>query len=260
MLTTLTNFFGFNQKFLIYNMVSRSLKLRYRRSLLGYLWTVLIPVMTAAIYYFLFVVIFKVPTPNFAAFITTSILIWTFFSGTLSEGMESVMANLTLLLQVNVPLNVFPLTTAVTNLMTLVFSAPVIILTCLVTGVEIGWSIIAMLYYFPLLFIQAYCLSYVLSIFVIYLRDLRQAMAFVLQLWMYATPVLYQINQLPPKYEWLLYLNPVGKIFAGIHNSLLRRHWPTLAEVAAPLVWTLVILMSTLWLHNRVSRKAIERI
>lgn len=241
-------------------MVSRSLKLRYRRSVLGYLWTVLIPLLTAAIYYFLFVIVMRVPSPDFAAFVVTSVMIWTFFSGTLSDGMESLMANMPILLQVNVPLNVFPLTTAITNLATLFFSAPVIVVVCWLTGVHIGWSALMLLFYFPLLFVQAYCLSYALSVFVIYLRDLRQAMTFVLQLWMYATPVLYQINQLPPKYQVLLYANPIGKIFAGIHNSLLRNRWPTLAEMGTPLLWTLVILLATLWLHSGVSKKALERI
>ena len=254
------SFFGLRQKFLIYHMVSRSLKLRYRRSFLGYLWTILIPLMTAAIYYFLFVIVLKVPTPDFLAFVVTSIMIWTFFSGTLSEGMDSLMGNLSLLLQVNIPLNIFPLVTAVTNIVTLAFSVPVIALICYITGVKVGWPAVALIYYFPLLFVQAYCMSYMLSIFVIYLRDLRQAMGFVLQLWMYGTPILYQINQLPARYEWILYVNPIGKIFAGIHNSLLRHLWPTSAELAVPLLWTLIILAFTLFLHKRVSKKAIERI
>jgi ABC-2 type transport system permease protein len=241
-------------------MVGRTLKLRYRRSALGYLWTLLIPLSTATIYYFLFKVVFKVQIPDFAAFVVTGILVWSFFSGTLVEGMESLLGNVSLLLQVNVPLNLFPLTTAIGNLTTLVFALPVILGLCLVNGVVIGWPALLFFYYLALLWVQAYCLSYMLSITVIYLRDLRQAMGLVMQVWMYGTPILYQSNYLPPKYFWVLYANPVGKIFTGIHSSLLRNQWPTLAEIATPTVWTAVIFMVTLYLHTKVSKQAVERI
>ena len=256
----LTEFLCLNQKFLIYNMVARTLKLRYRRSLLGYLWTLLIPLATATIYYFLFKVVMKAAVPDFAAFVCSGIMIWTFFSGTLTEGMESLLGNISLLLQVNVPLNLFPMTTAISNLTTLLFSLPVIVLICLVTGVHISWPALAVFFYIALLFVQAYCFSYFLSIAVIYLRDLRQAMGLFMQIWMYGTPVLYQANALSAKYTWMLYANPVGKLFAGVHNALLRGLWPTFAELMTPVLWTAFIFVITFILHSRVSKKALERI
>lgn len=241
-------------------MVERNLKLRYRRSSLGYLWTLLVPLSTACIYYFLFKMVFKVQIPDFAAFVVTGILLWNFFSGTLSEGMESLISNFPLLLQVNVPLNVFPLITAITNMVSLTFALPVIVGICLINGVVLGPSALMFFFYVFLLFLQAYCFSYVLSILVIYVRDLRQAIAPAMQIWMYGTPVLYQFSYLPEGFRWLLYANPVGKIFTGIHNSVLRRQWPTLAEIGTPLIWTATLIVITLVLHTKVSKQAIERI
>jgi ABC-2 type transport system permease protein len=241
-------------------MVGRTLKLRYRRSVLGYLWTLLVPLSTAAIYYFLFKVIFKVEVPDFAAFVTVGVFLWSFFSGTLSEAMQSLIANFSLLLQVNVPLNVFPFTTALSSLSTLLFSLPAIFGICLVTGVNLGWSALMLFPYLALLFVQAYCFGYMLSIAIIYLRDLQQAMGLILQVWMYATPILYQSNFIPERHFWILYANPVGKIFPGVHNALLRGLWPTAAEMLVPVLWTAVIFGVTLLLHTRVSKYAIERI
>ena len=254
------SFLCLDQKFLIYNMVGRTLKLRYRRSVLGYFWTLLVPLTNAAIYYFLFNVIFKVQIPDFAAFVVTGILVWSFFSGTLGEAMESILGNFSLLLQVNVPMNVFPLTTALSSLTTLMFALPVIFGVCLVTGVNLSWSAFMLLPYLAMLFVQAYCIGYMLSIAVIYVRDLKQAMGLVMQVWMYGTPILYQSNLIPEKYLWVLFANPVGKIFTGIHNSLLRGAWPTAAEMAVPLAWTSLIFVVTLFLHTKVSKQAIERI
>lgn len=260
MTSILKSFLCLDQKFLIWNMVTRTLKLRYRRSFLGFLWTLLVPLSTAGIYYFLFKVIFRVEVEDFAAFITVGILVWTFYSGTISESMESLLGNLSLLLQVNVPLNVFPLTTAISSLITLFFALPVIFGVCLISGISIGWSSIMILPYIALLFIQAYCFGYVLSVAVIYLRDLKQAVGLFMQLWMYGTPILYKIDLVPKNYTWVLYANPIGKIFPGIHNALLRNLWPTSAEILVPVAWTIGILLGTLFIHTKVSRLAIERI
>ena len=260
MLPSIRSFFGLEQKFLVWNLVGRNLKLRYRRSALGYAWTLLIPLSTATIYYFLFQIVLKVQIPDFAAYVVTGILIWSFFAGTLSEGMESLMANVGLLLQVNVPMNVFPLTTSISNLTTLFFATPVILLVCLLNGIPIGFWAFLTLFYIALLFIQAYCVSYLLAISVIYVRDLRQVMGMIMQVWMYGTPVLYQSNSLPEKYHWVLYANPVGKIFAGVHNVLMRNLPPTQAEVFVPLIWTSTIFMITMYVHRRASKKALERV
>lgn len=241
-------------------MVSRTLKLRYRRSTLGFLWTLLVPLSTASIYYFLFKVIFKVSVPDFAAYVTTGVLIWSFFAGTLSEAMGSIISNFSLLLQVKVPLNVFPITTALSSLTTLILALPVIFGVCLVSGVNLGWPALMLFPYLAMLFLKAYCLGYMLSIAIIYVRDLKQAMGPVMQIWMYATPILYQANRIPEKHKWLLFVNPVGKTFAGIHNSLLRAKWPTFAEFAVPLLWTMLFFGLALFLHTKVSRRAIERI
>lgn len=256
----LRSFLCLDHKFLVWNMVGRNLKLRYRRSALGYLWTLLVPLSTAFIYYVLFTIIFKIPTPNFAAYVTTSILVWSFFSSTLNEGMGSLLGNLPLLLQVNVPLNVFPITTAVSSLTTLVLALPVIFGVCIADGIQIGWSAIMLFPYLALLFIQAYCFGYMLSVAVVYVRDLKQAMGPFMQIWMYGTPILYQIDRIPERYSWVLYSNPVGKIFAGIHNSVLRANWPTYAEMGAPILWTVVIFTAAVVLHTKVSKKAVERI
>lgn len=241
-------------------MVDRNFKLRYRRSALGYLWTLLVPLSTAAIYYFLFKIILKVQMPHFAAFISTGVLVWTFFAGTLTDGMDSILSNFSLLLQVNIPLNLFPMTISITNVLTLLFAAPVIMGICLLNGVHLGLPALCFFFYVALLFVQAFCLSYVLAICVIYVRDLKQAISPALQIWMYGTPILYEFMQLPEKYRWILWANPVGKIFSGIHNCLLRNLWPTWAEIGTPVIWTSIIFSITLVIHAKASKQAIERI
>ncbi len=240
--------------------MNRNLKLRFRRSFLGYLWTLLVPLSTAAIYYFLFKVIFRVHLPDFAAFITTGILVWTFYSGTIKEGMGSVISGFSILLQVNVPLNIFPLTTALTNLLTFIFSTPVIAAICIVSGITLKLSAIMLFPYIFLLLIQSYCISYILSVAVIYVRDLQQVLGPVLQIWMYGTPILYQMNQIPERHKWLLFANPIGKIFSGIHNSVLRHSWPTMVEIVAPVAWTVVIVLISFYFHTKISKVAVERI
>src|SRR3954453_19323172 len=84
------DFFCLGKKFLVYNMVSRNLKIKYRRSVLGVFWTLLSPIAMTVVYYFVFKVILQVRMPHYLVFILSGVLPWTFFSQSLSEGMESI--------------------------------------------------------------------------------------------------------------------------------------------------------------------------
>src|SRR5689334_7103760 len=85
--------FCLGKKFLVFNLVSRNLKLKYRRSVLGVFWTLLSPIAMGMVYYFIFKVILKVQMPYYLAFILSGVLPWTFFNQTILEGLESVVGS-----------------------------------------------------------------------------------------------------------------------------------------------------------------------
>jgi ABC-type polysaccharide/polyol phosphate export permease len=246
------------KKFLIFNMVNRNLKIKYRRSVFGFLWTLLVPMGTAFVFYIVFKKILNVQIPNYLGFILSGILPWTFFSQTILEGMESLVGSAGILTKVPVPLQVFPMVGAVTNFVTYALSWPVLIGVLILNLTPISGSIFLLLYYSGLLFFIAYGISMLLGIFYVYFRDLKHAFVIIMQLWFYATPVIYREDMVPEKYRILLALNPVGYIFTGIHKSVVNASFPSIEELVIPAVWSLALMALAVLALKKLSPRAVE--
>lgn len=213
--------FCLQKKFLVYNLVNRNLKVKYRRSFLGFFWTVISPLTISIIYYFVFKVVIKIDRPHYLPFILCGVLPWSFFAQSLSEATESIVANQGLISKIPVPIQVFPYVVSITNFSTLLFSIPIIIALAWTSGVSPSLHTVLILPFFLSLMIISYALGTVLAMIYVYLRDLRHAIGLVLQIWFYATPIIYDKAMIPDDYKFVLLINPVGAIFVGIQESVL---------------------------------------
>jgi ABC-type polysaccharide/polyol phosphate export permease len=252
--------FCVGKKFLVFNIVTRNLKIKYRRSALGFFWTLLNPLAMAAVYYFVFRIILKVEIPNYLIFVLSGVLPWSFFAQTLMEGMESLVANWGLITKIPIPIQVFPFVGALTNLVTLFLSLPILILIAVVSGAPLGPSLLLLPIYFSLLFLLAYGVSWIAAMSYVYFRDLRHILSVGVQLWFYGTPVLYSETMIPEAYRWILFLNPVAFIITVIHRILVEGGWPTPVEFAVSFGWSALALFLALLIQYRVKTEILERI
>ncbi|RYZ82643.1 MAG: ABC transporter permease [Proteobacteria bacterium] len=230
------------KKFLIYNMVGRNLKVKYRRSVLGVFWTLLSPLSLVGIYYFAFKVVMKVETPHYLAYLVSGILPWAFFSQTVVEGMESISQNSALISKIPVPLQAFPLIAVVTNLVTLLLAVPIMLGVSLLSGAPVGPSLILLPVILMTIALTCYGVAMILGLLYVFLQDLKHITSLVMQLWFYATPVLYHVEMVPEKYRWAIYLNPVGTAFVSIHQILSEGIWPSPVDFGVSLAWSLFII------------------
>lgn len=252
--------FCLHKKFLVQNMVSRNLKIKYRRSFFGFFWTILNPLLMAALYYFVFKVILKVQQENYVPFILAGIFPWVFFSQTISEATDSIVAHYNLISKIPVPAQTFPFVVCGTNFITFLFSVPILFLAALIGGG--GWSF-NFLWVLPLmavLFVITYFLGLLLSLALIYFRDLKHAINLVLQLWMYATPIFYSEQMIPEKYRFLLALNPVGKIFSGFHQALAEQTRPDSSVFIVGAAWVIVLGLLARYIYGALHKTIVERI
>jgi lipopolysaccharide transport system permease protein len=252
--------FCVGRKFLVLNLVSRNLKIKYRRSVLGVLWTLVSPIAQAAIFYFVFKVVMKIQVPHYLAFILSGVLPWTFFNQSVAEGLESIAGNVGLISKVPVPIQAFPFIGTLTNLVTLLLAIPILIGASFVSGVEISASLLMIGYYFVALFLMAYSLSLMASIVFVYFRDLKHLMTIILQLWFYGTPVIYDSQMIPAKYHWILYVNPLGTTFSALHRILSRGDWNTWTEFWVTASWTIVFVLSALGVYQLSARDVAENL
>ncbi len=250
--------FCLNKKFLVFNLVNRNLKIKYRRSFFGYFWTILAPVMISMIYYFVFKVVMKVDRPHYLPFILAGVLPWSFFSQSISEATESIVVNQGLISKIPIPIHVFPYVVSITNFSTLFFSLPVIFILALVSGVQASLTMLWVFYFFGCLLLLSYAIGAILAVFYVYLRDLKHAIGLVLQIWLYATPIIYDSSMIPAKYHWILYLNPVGSIFEGIHLSMLGSEGSLIPHVLGSFSWVMVGLLALRLTYTRLRGGLVE--
>jgi ABC-type polysaccharide/polyol phosphate export permease len=252
--------FCLNKKFLVLNMVERNLKIKYRRTFLGFFWTILTPVMMSTIYYFVFKVILNVQKEHYLAFMICGVMPWSFFVQSVGESTEAIVGNAGLLTKIPIPIHVFPYVTSITNFSTLALSIPVIFASALISNTPITLYSLWIFYFFTILMLITYALGATLSILFVYLRDLRHAIGLILQLWFYATPVLYDSSMIPLKYRWILYANPVGCIFEGIHASFISGRAPDASILLGSAAWVVFFFIALRFVHSFLRPGLVERI
>lgn len=253
-----SDFFCVNNKFLVYNLVSRNLKLKYRMSYLGVLWTLIVPAATALVYYVVFQHVIKIQIENYLFFLLLGTLTWNFFASCVSQGMESVVSNQGLLNKTQIPLQVFPLSETLTLLINYIFSTPIILLVALLMDANLTSS----LFQFPILLfflaLQAYSFATLLSLLYVYFRDFKHLISIVLQIWFYLTPVIYKADMIPEKYRPLLWANPVGHIIKGIQDVVIFGQTQSIPELAGSAAWTLLVFLVAATVYKHLHKTVVE--
>lgn len=253
-------FFLFHRKFLLLALLKRNLNAKYRGSILGFFWTLLVPMAQVVIFYYLFKVILKIETPNYLAFMVVGLIPWYFFSSTMTESMEALVSSRSLITHVAVPLQAFPAASVFGNIVGFVAALPILLGALFLDGVSLTWNA---LWIFPLcliLFFYVYGLAFILSTLFVVLRDLKHMFSLFLQLWLYATPILYPVSMVPERFEWILKLNPLSGYFISMRNVLVEGQVPELFWVMHFSVWTLATLVFAIAICNFYSYRLVERL
>ena len=252
-----------DKKFLIFNLVVRNLKVRYRKSYLGMLWTTLIPAANAIVYFIVFKYVMNVGFDNYLLFIISGFLPWTMFNGAVMGGMESLVLNHALLSKVKLPLQSLIYAENATHVLNFLFSMPVLLIIFLLSTAGLSLNLLA----YPVIIFHliaiAVSLGVILGIGLVYLRDLRHMMVIIFQILFYLTPIIYRFDMVPEKFRFLLYLNPVGGIFIlnqaiwiGVHQG------PDViyTAYASTFTWTIALVLIALSMLKNFQFKIVERL
>jgi ABC-type polysaccharide/polyol phosphate export permease len=252
--------FCLGKKFLVFNLVGRNLKVKYRRSVLGVLWTLVSPLSMVCVFYFVFKLILKVQMPHYLAFLVGGMIPWSFYQQSVMEGLDSVLGNSSLISKIPIPVQVFPFVGTLTNFITLVIALPIMIGVSIFSGVELGGSVILLPYLFLCLFLICYGVALILGVLHVYFRDLKHLTSILMQLWFYGTPVIYDVAMIPPKYHWVIYANPVGGCFVGFHQILGAGIWPDSSLVLSAGLWAVATSSVALALFKASYRDVAENL
>ena len=236
---------------LIWALALKELKVRYKRSFLGFLWALLNPLLLMLILTVVFSTIMRSQIQHFSVFLLSMLFPFTFFSQSLSYAAESIVGNAALIKKVRIPKLVFPVAALVSNLINLVLSLIPLALIVLVTGPPFHWTWIYLPV--PLLALALFTLgaTFFFAAANVFYRDVSHILQIVLQLWFYATPILYDINIFPERYHWLFKLNPLIFVLNGFRLSVYWGMLPEAQSILASFICAFVSLGIGFWIFHR---------
>jgi lipopolysaccharide transport system permease protein len=213
---------------LLYFFVWRDVKVRYKQTVLGVSWAVIQPLFAMIIFTFIFGKIARLPSDGvpYSVFSYAGLLPWTFFANAVANGSQSLVSNSHLITKVYFPRILVPVSSVATGVVDFalaflmlgplmaashmvprvtMFFIPIVMFVCLLLGIG---------------------LAFWLSALVVRFRDLRHVVPFIVQIWMFATPIVYPLSMVPARYRWAVALNPMAPVVEGFRGALFGREMP----------------------------------
>lgn len=236
---------------LLRELVIRDIKVRYRHSVLGLLWTVLNPLLMMAVMTIIFSTLFRNSIENFSLYYLSGYILFTFFNESTTQALFSVVNNSTLTKKVYIPKYLFPLSKVVSALINLGFSFCALLIVMLLTGAPFYWTIV--LSVVPALYMAVFCCGFgmILSTLFVFFRDIGHLYGVITLIWMYLTPLFYPEELLIDNgLEILLRLNPVYQNVSYFRMLIMEGTVPGLAQNLAciiPAVFFLVFGVYIFW-------------
>ena len=225
-------------------LVYREITTRYRRSVLGPLWAIIQPLLLMVVFTLLRGVI-KIPSEGvpYVIFSYSALVPWTFFASSINRCGPSVLSNGNLIKKIDMPREVFPLSAIVTSFFDFMMSS--IVLAGMMIYFKVPLTI--MLLWLPILLLTTSILAFGIGMFIAsigcFKRDIIIATPFIVQIWLFATPVIYPTSSVPQKWVWLYKINPMVGIIEGFRNVLVKGQSPNLELLFYSLVITLFVLI-----------------
>lgn len=198
-------------KFLLQQLVTRDFKVKYKRSFLGVVWSLLYPVLTMAVMAIVFTNVFKFSTPgvNYLVYLMSGLVLFNYFSEASNLAMSSVVANFSLINKVYMPKYIFPLSkclfVGINFLLTLIPLYAIILLTG--TGINIYHVFLP--YVFCFLFLFTVGIGFILATISVFMRDMFYIYGVLITLWTYLTPIMYDITIIPDRFQVFMKFNPM---------------------------------------------------
>ena len=245
-----------NYSEVLYFLAKKDIKVRYKQTVLGGLWAIIQPVCTMVVFTLFFGRLAKIPSDGipYPVFVYAGLLPWTYFANTLAASGNSLVGSSHLITKIYFPRLIIPAASSLAGLLD--FFIAMLVLGALMIYYHFVPSIGILL--FPVLvgltFLCAMGVGLWLSALNVQYRDIRYVIPFLIQIWMFVSPVIYPVSMVKGKYQWLLALNPMGGVIKAYRASLLGHipiDWFLLGLSTATIF---VILISGLYYFRRMEK------
>lgn len=240
---------------LVRALVARDLKVRYRRSAIGFVWTMLQPLLMMLVLHMVFSQIFamRLDYGNYPIYALAGLLFWNFFSQSIVASMNSLRGNAQLLQKLPVPKAVFPLATVISGVINLVFALIPLLVLLLITEHQLPPTLLFLPVAILLVAVFTLGAGLLLAPLAVFFSDVVELIGVLLTLLMYMTPVIYPKEIVPEHLRWVVRFNPVRSILEVFRDPIYQREIPPLSHLAVSVILTALILLIGIWVFRRTS-------
>ncbi|MDP3951880.1 ABC transporter permease [Microbacterium sp.] len=243
---------------------ARDLKVRYATSWLGYLWSVLDPLVMSAIYWFVFTQVFNrssIGEQPYIVFLILALLPWVWFNTSVSDFTRAFRKDARLVRSTSIPRSIWVNRIVLSKGMEFLFSIPVLAMFIVFNAdkITIGWSLL----WFPVAIILQMVLLVGLGLLVaplcVLYADLERTTALILRALFYASPVIYSVNDLPAPFDTIGAFNPLAGIFTLYRVGFFPDQWHTMT-ILISVVMTIGIFVLGLWVFRSLERSVLKEL
>ena len=246
---------------MLFSMVKKDLRGRYKGSVLGFLWTFINPLLQLAVYTVVFSFILRAGIDKFYLFLFVALVPWIFFSASLNGGATSILAHKDMVKKIYFPREVLPIAYVSSCFVNMLFSFLIIFLVILISATPVN---LVALCFLPLVmvveFIMALGIALLSSAITVYFRDLEHILGILSMAWMYLTPIMYSITMVPKSLLPVFMANPMTPVILAYRDILYFARVPSMQTLLLAFLLGILVLVLGFFVFGKLKKHFVEEI
>ena len=251
----------YEYRLMVYSLVKRDLRGKYKGSVLGFMWTFVNPLLQLLVYNMVFSIIMRAGVEKFYLYLFVGLIPWLFFSAAITGGSTCIIAQKDLIKKIRFPREIIPISYVTSMFVNMLLSFIVVIIVSVVSGVKLTVGGILCLPVIMLVeYMMALGIALISSSLTVYFRDLEHILAIVAMAWLYATPICYPETMVPEKYLSLYRLNPVTPVVNAYRDVLYYGKTPDLTTLLLATGIGLITIILGVLIFGKLQRRFAEEL
>jgi lipopolysaccharide transport system permease protein len=248
------------QRDLLRELVSRDIKLRYRRSVLGVAWSLVNPLAQLLVFYFVFSRILPLNIPNYALFLFIGLIVWNWFQSSLIAGTGAIVENRELIKRPGFPTGILPVVTVTTNFVHFVLALPIVLIFMALNQIHVTSAIVILPILFAFQFLLTLSLVYILASVHVTFRDTQYLLGILLLLGFYLSPIIYDSSAVPVEFQDIYRLNPMVFLIESYRSVLMVGELPDAKGILIVGTLSIILISVGFWVFKRSRQRFVEEI
>ncbi len=227
---------------LITELAKKELKVRYKNSVLGYLWSVLSPLTSALVFFVAFKIVMRFKIDNYVLFLISGLFCWQWYTNSIFASAKLFLENSTLIKKVNFPRDALVYSMVINDLVHFVLAIPIVLLFIVIYKQKFPTLIIVLPLILVFQFLLVSGVSLIISSLNLFFRDLERLIIIFTNLLFYITPIIYPESMVPQKYKFVIYFNPMA-YFVIIYRNIFMNNQLNLTLLLASILYSVIVFL-----------------